>query len=147
MDIRSIYERWKAITPTPWEREETRYGYTISAPNGDPLLKYASWDGFVEVHGSVDYPAWGRLAARANADFIVNAPTDIADLMNEVRRLSDDNLALRTEVAQLQSRETSITNAIKRERAAVVAWLRGEAAAFAEADEIERGEHRREEER
>lgn len=39
----------------------------------------------------------------------------------------------------------AVAKAVAEERAAVVAWLRGEAAAFAEADEIERGEHRREE--
>lgn len=158
MDIRSIYERWKAITPIPWEREKTRYGYMISAPNGDPLLKYASWDGFIEVHGSEDNPDWGRITARANAEFIVHAPGDIADLMTEVRRLSDENAALRAEVAQLQSRETSIANATKRERAAVVAWLRDVAETMNHngdkccgrvedlADAVARGEHRREEE-
>ena len=160
MNTQDIYARWKAITPAPWSFSPTRYGYLISAENGDPLMKYASWDGFIEVHGSEDSPEWGRIAARANADFISHAPDDIADLLQEVRRLSADNDALRDEVLQLQSRGTSITNAIERERAAVVAYLRSQRAEFMSeqrgisayvvqcvADEIERGEHRREEER
>ena len=156
MNTQDIYTRWKAITPAPWSFSPTRYGYLISAENGDPLMKYASWDGFIEVHGSEDSPEWGRIAARANADFISHAPDDIADLLQEVRRLIAENDALREEVLQLQSRGTSITNAIERERAAVVAWLRDVAETMNHngdkccggvedlADSIERGEHRRE---
>lgn len=158
MNTQDIYTRWKAITPAPWSFSPTRYGYLISAENGDPLMKYASWDGFIEVHGSEDSPEWGRIAARANADFISHAPDDIADLLQEVRRLIAENDALREEVLQLQSRGTSITNAIERERASVVALLResqrmyqmhrspgAESLVRNLADVIERGEHRREE--
>lgn len=148
MNTQGIYDRWKAATPAPWSFSPTKYGYIISAKNGDPLMQYASWDGFVEVHGSEDSPEWGRIAARANADFISHAPDDIADLLQEVRRLIVDNHALRDEVLQLQSRGTSITNAIERERAAVAMYLYKRGGICVDvADDINRGLHRREEEK
>lgn len=47
---------------------------------------------------------------------------------------------------RMEQAQRSRDEARAEERAAVVAWLRGEAAAFAEADCIERGEHRIQEE-
>lgn len=147
MNTQDIYTRWKAITPAPWSFSPTKYGYLISAENGDPLMQYASWEGFIEVHGSEDSPEWGRIAARANADFISHAPDDIADLLQEVRRLSEENDALRDEVLQLQSRCTSITNAIERERAVVVMYLYKRGGICIDvADDIDRGLHQRKEE-
>jgi hypothetical protein len=73
--------------------------------------------------------------ANADAAFIAAAPADIAALIAEVERLRDE---------------------AERERAAVVAWLRGQAemaydntdahhALWLAAETVERGEHRREE--
>jgi hypothetical protein len=142
LNVSDIYERLKAATPGPWTYESKGYDCTISAENGDPMLKYVSWDDFITVYGSVDNPSTGRAVAAANARFIAHARDDVADLIIEVRRLANENRHLRAEVIDLQSRSTSITNAIERERAAVVAYLRacdGESDDFA--DDIESGVH------
>lgn len=142
LNVSDIYERLKAATPGPWTYESKGHDFTISAENGDPMLKYVSWDDFITVYGSVDNPSTGRAVAAANARFIAHARDDVADLLIEVRRLSDENRHLYAEVMQLQSRGTSITHAIERERAAVVAYLRacdGESYDFA--DDIESGVH------
>ena len=109
----------------------------VIAPGADEFGPKAwSAHGPLRCHATPQGRARGWTQANADAAFIAHAPADIAALVAEVERL-------------------------RGERAAVVTWLRAEAEAFAgtrteqgvqraksltlAADNIERGEHRREE--
>ena len=133
--------------------------------------------GPLRCHATEQGSARGWTQANADANFIAHAPGDIAALVAEVERLRTGRdvtrcyadrveaevLALRTEAATMRSwaeeaakAENENAEDAKRERAAVVVWLRDLAMDSCEWSEravvydscafaIESGEHRREE--
>lgn len=63
-------------TPGPWlsEKGDRKQERNISAPNGDPRLRYSSWRGLAVVFGSDEDRDVGKLVMKANARLIAAAP-------------------------------------------------------------------------
>ena len=78
-----------------------------------------------------------------SVELIAHAPADIGALIAEVERLRSINDEYLLEMGRQHAKLREQALEAKRERAAVVAWLRDKAPILAFA--IERGEHRREE--
>jgi hypothetical protein len=124
LDLDVIKARLAAATPAPWWVDESRRGVEAQA-YGYPIEIVAR-------------------TGRADAVLIAHAPGDIAALVAEIERLREGEDGYRQ----------GHSDGCEDERAAVVAWLREaayttlhDARAWDVAEAIERGEHRREEER
>ena len=141
-DIEAIKGRLTAATPGPWRRDGNHRA-KVRGGDGDTLTRV--------VPESSDEP-WS-LTDEANADLIAHAPGDIAALIAEVERLREVNDGYLLEMGRQHALLRDQKRGENAERAAVVAWLReqvadweglGADACLHEADNIERGEHRRE---
>ena len=102
------------------------------------------------------------MQAQADAEFLKHAPSDIAALVAEVERLRDEAELLRTGrdvtrsyTERVEAEGLALRGEVERVRAAVATYLRGLADDYGvcidlslaeQADKIESGEHRREEE-
>ena len=159
IDLDSIQKRLARV----WGKWPTA---GVAAPNADDHGPKA-W----AAHGPVRFHATGQgrarqwVQAQADAEFMRNAPSDIAALLAEVDRLRGEAELLRTgrdvSRAYADRLEAEIVE-LREDRAAVIKWLREEAEAAAQtytvqagewakridnmADAIERGEHRKENE-
>ncbi|GED18251.1 hypothetical protein [Aneurinibacillus migulanus] len=77
-ELKEIRERLEAATPGPWDASGSPYGINVYALDGITICEKDE-------------------ATRAdfmNADFIAKAPTDIRRLLDEVKRLRDENRSL-----------------------------------------------------
>lgn len=113
--------------------------------------------GPLRCHATEQGSARGWTQANADADFIAHAPTDIAALVAEVEAARTEAATMRTWAEDAAAAENENAEDARKERAAVVAWLRrnpGVSRApecvtamtpFEAADAIERGAHRRKE--
>ena len=127
------------------------------APGADEIGPKAwSAHGPLRGHATEQGRARGWKQACADADFIAHAPGDISALLAEVEAARTEAATMRSWAEKAAAAENENAEDAKRERAAVVAFLRREAGdgdddsacvlAYA-ANGIERGEHRREEEK
>jgi hypothetical protein len=108
--------------------------------------------GPLRCHATEQGSARGWTQANADADLIAHAPGDIAALIAEVEAARAEAATMRSWAEEAAKAENENAEDARRERAAVVAWLREgaylqlyEETPRALAHEIERGEHRREE--
>ena len=132
----------------------------VLAPGADEFGPRA-WaaHGPLRCHATEQGSARGWTQANADADFIAHAPGDISALVAEVEAARTEAATMRSWAEEAAKAENENAEDAKRERAAVVAWLRYEAEAAAQtftlqagewakriddlADDIERGEHHR----
>jgi hypothetical protein len=149
----------KARLARVWGRWPTK---GVLAPGADEFGPKAwSAHGPLRCHATPQGRARQWTQANADAAFIAAAPADIGALVAEVERLRSINDDYLLEMGRQHALLRDQKRGENAERAAVVAWLRAEAEAFAgtrteqgvqraksltlAADNIERGEHRREE--
>lgn len=102
-ELDAIQGRLNAITQTPWKNCNSTYYGMVKA--GKKEVAVASYFNSIDEDSRVT-----REDQAANAEFIANAPTDIARLLAEVERLREEVkrrdkivVELREEVASLQS--------------------------------------------
>ena len=78
-------------TPLPWTIPAQRdpQAVEIDAPMGDEDIGYARWNGFIVCYGCNDDPGIGAQKARANAEFVVQAATYHAKLVEALRTVVD----------------------------------------------------------
>jgi len=149
VNLDAIKARLAAATPGPWGLQGAQNDYELRGPgprvngwNMGPLVMEVS--------------RWNKHPSPADVALIEHAPADLTALIAEVERL-------RAELGRATSEafDLGVKSGEGRERAATVAWLRSESfimeyrrkrnlgrhMADVTADFIERGEHRREEER
>ena len=130
IDLDAIKARLTAAIPGPWYVDESLRGVEAQA-YGYPV-EVVAWTG------------------RAEAVLIAHAPADIGALIAEVERLRSINDEYLLEMGRQHAKLREQALEAKRERAAVVAWLRVAwgAVNLVSTDivsaEIERGDHRRE---
>jgi hypothetical protein len=112
--------------------------------------------GPLRCHATEQGRARGWKQANADADLIAAAPGDIAALIAEVEAARTEAATMRSWAEEAAKAENENAEDAKRERAAVVTWIRRvatDACDWSEhadvydaiADNIESGEHRREE--
>lgn len=157
LDLDVIKARLDAACPGPWS------GMTIKRPIDGPCLAIVrehaagdrvSQDGARLTVAATLIPHFGD---RATATMLLHARADIETLLAEVERLREEAHELRLMVEEAARAENANAEDAKRERAAVVAWLRGFDTDTRSASSdirwcirglvnyIERGDHRREE--
>jgi hypothetical protein len=90
-----------AATPGPWKIGKKKdQSVFIDAPRGSALLEYSSWEGFVKVYGSNEFPIPGAIVCQANAAYIAAASPDvILALLDELDTLRDEAERLRLRIS------------------------------------------------
>lgn len=144
-ELNAIKARLDAALPGPWK------GFTFRRPiDGNCYIIVREDDPHVIAATLV--PQYGD---NDTAVMLLHARADMDALVAEVERLREEAHELRLMVEEAALAENLNAGDAKKERAAVVAWLRYQAEVFVDderalcraADAIERGEHRREEEK
>lgn len=100
--LATIEMRLEEATPGPWRLTpiiEDPQEIGLDAPAGDPRLDMQNWESFIVAYGCEDEPQIGAWIARRNAEFIAHARTDVKLLLDEVRRLRRELVAITHEEA------------------------------------------------